>query len=100
IYSKWCLTKRSIRMAEDGTYMEITLPASETDPFRKGITLTIAASTDIGCPLHAMKRLQVTDYHRPPHSPLFCIGRHQQQAFTREHVVKSLQDLAILAGLG
>ena len=44
-YSKWFLTKQSIRIAEDGTYMELTLPASKTDPFRKGITLTIIAST-------------------------------------------------------
>ena len=98
-YSKWYLTKQSIRMAEDETYMELTLPASKTDPFRKGMTLTIAASSDIGCPVQAMKRLQTTDHHRSPASPLFCIGRYQQQAFTCEHVVKRLQDLAITAGL-
>ncbi|KAG0635994.1 hypothetical protein HOY80DRAFT_1090793, partial [Tuber brumale] len=90
----------SIRMAEDGTYMKITLPSSKTDPYRKGITLTIAASIDIGCPVHVMKRLQVMEYHPSPHSPPFSIGRHKQQAFTCEHVVKSLQALATLAGLG
>ena len=54
-FSKWFLTKQSIRMSDDGTYMELTVPASKTDPFRKGITLTIAASTDAGCPINAMK---------------------------------------------
>jgi len=98
-YSKWYLTKQNIRMAEDETYMELTLSASKTDPFHKGMTLTIAASSNIGCPVQAMKRLQTTDHHRSPASPLFCIGRYQQQAFTRQHVVKSLQALAITAGL-
>jgi len=98
-YSKWYLTKQSIRMAEDETYMELTLPASKTDPFRKGVTLTIAAGSNIGCPVQAMKRLQTTNHHRSRASPLFCIGRYQQQAFTCEHVVKSLQDLVITAGL-
>ena len=46
-----------------------------------------------------MKRLQITDHHRSPASPLFSLGRHQQQAFPRQHVVKSLQHLAITAGL-
>lgn len=86
-------------MADDESYIQLTLPASKTDPFRKGITCTMAASSDIGYPVQAMKRLQTTDYHRSPASPLFCVGRHQQQAFTCEHVVKCLQDLAITAGL-
>ena len=79
--------------------MELPVPASKTDPFRKGITLIIAASTDAGCPINAMKRLQRVDSHRPLTAPLFCIGRYQHQAFTREHVVRSLQHLTITAGL-
>jgi len=98
-YSKWFLTKQSITVAERGTFMQLTLPASKTDPFRKGITLTIAASSDTGCPVHAMTRLQGVDHHRPQSAPLFCIGRDQQQAFTREHVVRNLQRLATSAGL-
>jgi len=62
-YSKRYLTKQSIRIAEDETYMELTLLASKTDPFRKGVTLTITAGSDIGCPVQAMKRLQTTDHH-------------------------------------
>jgi len=40
------------------------------------------------------------DTHRPPHSPLFCSGRVEQQAFTREYVVQQLQHLALTAVLG
>ena len=98
-YAKWFLAKKSIRVAEGGASMQLTLPASKTDPFRKGITLTIAATNDAGCPVHAITRLQAIDHHRPASSPLFCIGRDQQQAFTREYVVRSLQRLALSAGL-
>ena len=80
--------------------MELILLASKTDPFRKGITLMIAASRDFGCPVRAMRLLQATDNHRPLSSLLFCIGQRQQLAFTREYVVKSLQQLATRAGLG
>ena len=48
-FPKWFLTKSSIKMRESGRYMEVTLPASKTDPFRKGIELTIAASRDPAC---------------------------------------------------
>ena len=80
--------------------MELTIPASKTDPFRKGITIAIAATHDEGCTVRAMKQLQANDHHRSPHAPLFCVGKHSQQAFTREHVVQKLQQLATIAGLG
>ena len=76
-FSKWFLTKQHITISTDRTYMELTLPAYKTDPFRKGITLTIAASHDAGCPVAAMKRLQVIDSHRPPQSPLLCVDRYK-----------------------
>jgi len=99
-FSKWFLTKQHIRIPAGESYMELTIPASKTDPFRKGITLTIAASGDPACPVNSMRRLQAIDYHQPPSAPLFCIGRQQQLAFTREHVVRRLQQIAITAGLG
>ena len=80
--------------------MEVILPASKTYPFRKGITLTIAASYDNACPIHAMREFFAQDTHRPPNAPLFCIGRDRPQAFTREYVVLKLQQLALTAGLG
>ena len=99
-FAKWFLTKKSVRIRGEGTYMELSLPSSKTDPFRKGITITIAASHDNACPVPAMKRFLASDTHRPVHSPLFFIGKYKQLPFTREYVVNQLQELARGAGLG
>ena len=80
--------------------MELTLPGSKTDPFRKGIRLTIAATRDEGCPIDAMKHLERIDSHRPNPAPLFCVGKYDQHPLTREYVVAQLQQLASIAGLG
>jgi len=63
LFHMWFITnlKASIKISDDSAYMELTLPASKTDPFRKGIKLTIAATQDEGCPVEAMKRLQEID---------------------------------------
>jgi len=94
------MVKDSIRIREGGRYMEVTLPALKTDPFRKGITLTISASQDDACPVKAMRQFLAIDTHSPAHCPLFCFGQLEQQAFTREYVVQRLQQLARIAGLG
>ena len=80
--------------------MELTLPASKTDPFRHGIHLTIAASNDHACPVNAMKSFLLIDRHRPQSSPLLCIGQLEKRPFTREYVVQKLRELATHAGLG
>jgi len=99
-YQNWVLTKGSVRIRGKGSYMELILPSPKTDPFWKGITLTIAASNDATYPIHAIQHFFSHDTHRPPHSPLLCRGRVEQQAFTREYVVQQLQHLALMAGLG
>ena len=96
------MTKSSVQLNEyqgEG-YLELTLPASKTDPFRHGIQLTIAATKDTACPVKAMRHLISIDTHRPPHAPLFCIGQQAQRPFTREHVVRTLRQLAIITGIG
>jgi len=102
LFRKWFLTRNSVRVREreGSSFMELTLPASKTDPFRYGIQLTIAATNDVKCPVKAMQDLMRIDTHQPPFAPPFCIGAVEQCPFTREHVVKTLQDLAISAGLG
>ena len=80
--------------------MELTLPASKTHPFRHEIQLTIAASNDAGCPINAMKELGRMDSHRSEFPPLFCLWSQEQRPYTREHVVQTLHELAILSGLG
>ena len=62
-FPKWFMTKRSIRILENMKYMDLTIPASKTDPFRKGIRLTIAASEDGACAVKAMRQLQQVDSH-------------------------------------
>ena len=97
-FASWFLTKNSIRLSNDRTYMELTLPSSKTDPFRKGIKLTIAASNDQGCPVASMKNLLALDTHWHHLSPLFCIGHQEHLPFTREYVVDRLQALAVQCG--
>ena len=79
--------------------MELTIPSSKTDPFRRGIKLTIAATNDNASPLHAMQQFLDLDTHQGQHSSLFCIGKSSHKAFTREYVVQRLQNLELLAGL-
>ena len=99
-FQKWFLTKSSIRLIGGGAHLELTLPASKTDPFRHGIQLVIAGSNDAGCPVTAMKQLIRIDTHRPPSAPLFCVGAPEQRPFTCEYVVQKLQELVIRGALG
>ena len=54
-FEQWFLTRRLVRLYEE--HLELTLPASKTDPFRQGITLTIAASNDAACAVKALRYL-------------------------------------------
>ncbi|KAL7270313.1 hypothetical protein RUND412_006988 [Rhizina undulata] len=71
----------------------LTLPASKADTFRRGITLTIAASGDSACPVSALIRL-FQQYPALPTSPLFC--RAGSLLFTREYMVSSLHEILTL----
>ena len=66
-FAKWFLTRRSVRLFND--YLELTLPASKTDPFRLGITLIIAASGDAVYLVRALRYL--FRWEASPDSPLF-----------------------------
>jgi len=44
---QWHLTRSSVILLNDS--LELTLPSSKTDPFRRGVTLTIAATGDEAC---------------------------------------------------
>ena len=99
-FRNWHLTKSSIRISEDGSYMSVNLPASKTDPFRQGVDIMIAASGDEACPVRAMRDLYRVDQRRQPLDPLFTADPHRRLPFTREHVVNQLRRLAIAAGLG
>ena len=99
-FGNWFLTKASVCVLGGGTHIQLILPSSKTDPFRKGIKLIIAATNDLGCPVYAMQELLTIDSHRNQDSPSFGMGQWKQLTFAREHVVKRLRELAIISGLG
>ena len=74
-FGKWFITKRSITIRARRLFMELTVPSSKTDPFRTGIKLTIVASNECTCPVHAMQQFLDLDIHRGQHPSLFCIGQ-------------------------
>ena len=90
-FSQWFLTRRSVTLHED--HLELTLPASKTDPFRQGITLTIAASGDEACPVEAIR--QLFKWEAPSNSPLF----QWDNAFTRQLVTNKLREVLALLGV-
>ena len=67
-FHKWFLTRRSVRFHDD--HVESTLPASKTDLFGQGVTLTIAATSDEACAVAALQRL-FHDWPAPLSAPLF-----------------------------
>ena len=90
-FSRWFLTRRSVRLFDDR--LELTLPASKTDPFRRGITLNIAASGDDACPVAALRHL--FRWKASPDSPLF----ETPGGFTRDLVVGQLRQILALLGV-
>jgi integrase len=100
-FPKWFVTKRSVQIhtAQGGGHgsLSITLPASKTDPFRKSVTILVAGTGDIACPVKAMAQYLRHD-QRPANSPLFVTP--ENLPFTREYLIRRLRTLALSAGLG
>ncbi len=92
-FGQWFLTRRSVKLHED--HFELTLPASKTDPFRHGITLTVAATDDIACPVKAMRRL-FQEWPDPPEAPLF---QASNGVFIRTMITGVLRLALRLAGI-
>jgi hypothetical protein len=72
------------------THIRLTVPASKTDPFRKGVSLLIAAAPHAAtCAVRALQYLYSVD-SKPPNAPLFSGSdgrRLSYQAFlTRLHL--------------
>jgi integrase len=100
-FSKWHVTRRSVQFLDDDSRLYLTLPASKTDPFRMGITITIAAASDAACPVKSLRHL-FEKYPLPSYSPLFTLSCDPwaaiDSAFTRTKVISRLR--AILLELG
>ena len=70
--SKSCL--KFMPNALSPAYMLLSIPASKTDPFRKGVTITIAAAPgQPSCPVTAMQLL-LSNTVGSPDSPLFEVA--------------------------
>ena len=91
-FHKWFLTRRSVNFYDD--YIELSLPASKTDPFRQGVTLTIAATGDEACAVAALRRL-FHDWPASLSAPLFQIGG----SFTRQRLTETLRETLIAVGI-
>ena len=90
-FKQWFLTRHSIALFKD--HLELTLPASKTDPFRRGTTLTVAAAGDDACPVRAIRHL--FRWKAPLDSPLFMTAG----GFTRDLVIGQLRQILALLGV-
>ncbi|KAF5384415.1 hypothetical protein D9615_003302 [Tricholomella constricta] len=92
--SRQCV--KFIPSIENATHVQLTLPASKTDPFRKGIAIIIAAAPDRAtCPVAALKAL-FAEFPRPLDAPLF--EQPDGKALTYDFFVKSMRDALELGG--
>ena len=84
-FALWHVTKGSVNLQADR--LLLSLPASKTDRFRKGVTLTIAATSDGACVVSSLRNL-FARFPKPSTAPLFHspIG-----PFTREYLTARLR---------
>jgi hypothetical protein len=76
-FGRWHATRSSIVLEQ--YKLQLSLPASKTDPFRQGVTLTIAAAGDEACPVASLRYLSER-FPSLPSAPLFetALGFNRQ----------------------
>ena len=84
-FDAWHLTRRSITFQED--CITLSLPSSKTDPFRRGVTLTIAEVQDSACAVASLRHL-CKYFPEPLSAPLFTTS---SGSFTRDYVTSKLR---------
>lgn len=84
LFAKWHLTTSSVIFYDD--FLLLTLPVSKTDPFRRGVTISIAAANDEACPVKSLKHL-LTAFPARQSAPLFFPG----QALSPQLVIQELR---------
>ena len=85
-FAQWHITRGSLLLSEDR--LQLTLPASKTDPFRQGVTVTVAAVNDEACPVRSL-RILIERFPTDLTQPMF----YPKKAFTRNFVTKALRDV-------
>ncbi len=91
-FNSWNLTRGSVFVLQDPLFF--VFPASKTDPFRRGITLTISATTDEAFALKSLRNLfeQFAQLH---HRPLFS---NSAGTFGCNYVTKKLPERICVLG--
>lgn len=94
-FDAWYLTRRSITFQED--HITLSLPSSKTDPFCRGVTLTIAEVQNSACAVASLRHLY-KHFPEPLSAPLFTTS---SGSFTRDFVTSKLRTgLAQLGYIG
>src|SRR5436309_529256 len=75
--------------------MTLTLPASKTDPYHKGVNIHLASSSSPLCPVAALVQLFKT-YPCSPFQQLFT--RPHSQAFSQQSALLRILELFLQAG--
>ena len=97
-FPSWNITRASIQFDPDGRFMLLLLPASKTDPFRLGVTITIAHSPhDPHCAVKLMAMYLQNSPSADPHRPLFI--RTAGAPFTRAFLVQEVLRLPLANGI-
>lgn len=90
-FGRWHATRSSIVLEQDK--LQLSLPASKTDPFRQGVTLTIAAAGDEACPVASLRYL-LERFPSLPSAPLF----ETALGFNRQLVIEALRSTLLNLG--
>ena len=97
-FPSWNISRASIQFDPQGQFMLLRLPASKTDPFRVGVTITIAHSPlDPLCAVKLMASYLRNTTPADPRSPLFI--RVGGAPFTRSFLIQEVQRLAVANGI-
>jgi len=93
------ISRGAVAFGEDS--VTITLPKSKTDPFSKGVPITMSATGDSICPRDALKKL-IARFKAPADPPLFsCNSQFSYRNglyFTREWFMTNVRDLLTKGG--
>jgi integrase len=87
------LTRSSVQFVNEGVILH--LPASKTDPFRKGVSIPLSSSNDETCPVTALRTL-FHRYPKPPSSPLFS---RLCGPFNRQWALRKISQGLLFAGI-
>ena len=87
------LARQHIEFINDS--VNLTLPASKTDPFRNGVVIHLAQTASPLCPVRALTRL-FQEYPRQKSEPFFTrtVG-----PFNRQYIVDKIKELLLQAGI-